>query len=400
MTPDELGTVFTQAKINKLEISNRLVRSATYECRATKRGFITDDLIKVYEGLAQGGIGLTITGMSYVRKDGNQLPKMIGNYSDEHIEGLTRLAGAYHDQANEIDNNSKIFLQIGHCGIQASTNGYSGELVSSSAMKNKIFKKVSRELSIEEIHNIAECFGEAVRRAKIAGFDGVQFHGAHGYLITQFYSPFMNKRIDEYGGSTENRAKFVLNLLEESRKRVGNNFPITLKINGSDRIQGGLMVDEASSLAAIFAKAGFDALEISSYIWDTLMYDKPKSIPPEAQIKLRTRGIEAYNLELAKRIEQGLIENKKIPIILVGGLYRFKTIKSILNETNIKFCSLSRPLIRQPNLPTIWREGPPFPDAECVHCNLCTQDFMLHGINCKGVQCISKIHVQKKKKKI
>ena len=398
MVSDTFGIVFTPAKIGSLEIPNRLVRSATYECRATTEGFVTEDLIKVYAALARGGIGLTITGMSYIREDGWQLPKMLGNYCDEHIDGLTRLAGTYHDNTNEIGNKSKIFLQLGHAGRQVFLTGYQGELISSSPLKDHAFKKISKELTGDEIQQIAECFGKAAKRAKMAGFDGVQFHGAHGYLITQFYSPFMNKRTDKYGGSTEGRAKFVLKLLEECRKTVGKDFPISIKMNGSDHVPGGLEITEASNLAIIFTNAGFDALEISSYIWDSLLYEKQKSSPPEAQTKLRTRGIEAYNLEFAKKIKKIVIENTKkdLPIILVGGLYRFETIKSILNETHIDFCSLSRPLIRQPDLPLIWKHGPPFPEAECIHCNLCTNDFMVHGTNCQGVRCIKRERSLKK----
>ena len=385
-----MGRVFSPAKIGNLEIPNRLVRSATYECRATEEGFVTADILKVYEELARGGVGLTITGMTYVREDGCQLPKMIGNYSDDHIEGLSQIAGRYHDIVNENGSYSKIFLQIGHSGRQISFGGYAGETISSSALEEKIHKRTPRALTIEEIAEIAVCFGEAARRVKIAGFDGVQFHGAHGYLITQFYSPFMNKRTDAYGGSPENRIKFVLQLLKESRKRVGNHFPICLKMNGSDRIEGGLEVDEAAYLATILAEAGFDALEISSYIWEAGMLEKVVSLPPESQRKIRERNLEAFNLDLAKRIKDALIENKNIPIILVGGLFRYETIRAILETTIIEFCALSRPLICQPELPTLWRNGPPFPEAECVHCNLCTKDFLAHGLNCKGVRCINR----------
>ncbi len=387
---DDFGLVFTPARIAKLEIPNRLVRSATYESRATEEGFVTDDLIQFYETLAQGGIGLTITGMSYVRADGNQLTKMIGSYSDKYLDGLTRLAGAYHDKANELANNSKILLQIGHCGSQAAMSGYQGELISSSMRKDLVLKRAVKSATPEDIYNLAESFGEAAKRAKTAGFDGIQFHGAHGYLITQFYSPFMNKRTDEYGGSPENRAKFVLELIGQCRKRVGNDYPITMKMNGADYVPGGLEVEEAAYLAAIFAEAGLDALEISSYIWDSLMHIKYKAMPPEAQTKLRQRGLEAYNIELAAKIKNAVTEKTQvtIPIILIGGLYRFETIKKILHEENIDFCALSRPLIRQPDLPAIWRNGPPYPEADCIHCNLCTHDFMVHGANCKGVRCI------------
>jgi 2,4-dienoyl-CoA reductase-like NADH-dependent reductase (Old Yellow Enzyme family) len=399
MTKNDHGLVFTAAKISDVEIPNRLVRSATYECRATEEGFVTDDLVKVYEALARGGAGLTITGMSYVREDGCQLPKMIGNYSDDHIEGLSQIAGRFHDIVKENGNRSKIFLQTGHAGRQISFGGYNAETISSSSIEEKIHKRTPKALSIEEIAEIANCFGEASKRAKIAGFDGVQFHGAHGYLITQFYSPFMNKRTDAYGSTPENRIRFVIDLLKESRKRVGNQFPICLKMNGSDRINGGLDVSEASYFATILAEAGFDALEISSYIWEAGMQEKLISLPPESQRKIRERNLEAFNLDIAVKIKNAVSKKKNIPVILVGGLYRFETIRTILETTPIEFCALSRPLICQPDLPNLWRSSLEFPEAACIHCNLCTKDFLDHGVHCKGVRCIYQERMKAKQQK-
>ena len=399
MAKNEHGLVFTAAKIGDVEIPNRLVRSATYECRATEDGFITDDLIKVYEALARGGVGLTITGMSYIREDGCQLPKMLGSYSDDHIEGLSQIAGRYHDIITENGTHSKIFLQVGHAGRQISFGGYTGEAISSSPIEEKIHKRTPRALTVEEIAEIATCFGEASRRAKIAGFDGVQFHGAHGYLITQFYSPFMNKRTDNYGSTPENRMKFVIELLKGSRKRVGNHFPICLKMNGSDRIKGGLDVSEAAYLATLLAGEGFDALEISSYIWEAGLQEKLVSLPPESPRKIRERNLEAFNLDLAIEIKGALSKKKNIPVILVGGLYRFETIRTILETTPIEFCALSRPLISRPDLPNLWRNGTEFPEADCIHCNLCTKDFLDHGVHCKGVRCINKERMKVKPQK-
>lgn len=393
--------VFTPHKIGNLEIPNRLVRSATYLSRATEDGFVTDDLIQVYEELAEGGPGLCITGVSIVRKDGRQLAKMLGNYSDEYLDGLNRLADAYHDKVKELGNNSKIFLQIGHCGSQSTHWGYHGELVSSSPVENTILKKTPKKLSIKEIEKVVDCFADATERAKKAGFDGVQYHGAHGYLITQFYSPYFNKRTGKYGGSTENRARFAIEILEKSRKKVGNNFPVNLKMNGSDRIEGGLDIKEALELAKIFAKKGYDSLEISSYIHEAGRTEEIISLPPETQKDLRKRNKEAYNLELAKYIKTELKNQQKtdIPVILVGGLYKFETIQRIIEKTPIDFCSMCRPFLRQPNLPMIWKEGPPYPEATCTHCNLCTNEFLIKGSKSKGVRCILEEKLEKKRRR-
>ncbi len=402
MVNNDLGIVFTPYKIGNVEISNRLVRSATFEYMATEDGFVTNDLIELYEELARGGIGLTITGVSYVREDSRWLAKMVGNYSDELIEGLSKIAGAYHDVANEMGNDSKIFLQIGACGVQNTHWGQTqAELVSSSPIENEIIHKTAKALKTDEILEFAEAFGDATNRAKKAGFNGVQYHGAHGYLITQFYSPYMNKRIDNYGGSTENRARFLLDILEASRKKVGNNFPICLKMNGLDRIEGGLTTEEAAKLAIIFSKAGIDAIEISSYIWEAGRLESVISLPPESQKNIRQRGLEAFNLEIAKEIKNGLNEDPSIdiPIILVGGLYRFDKIRKIIETTDIEFCAMSRPLIRQPNLPSVWQNGPPFSEAECVHCNLCVNEFLVKGPKAKGLRCIKKEKEERRRKR-
>ncbi len=401
MVDNDLGLVFTPIKIGNIEIPNRLVRSATYHGMATEDGHVTDKLLDVYSKLAKGGIGLAITGVSIVREDGKQLANMLGNYSDEYIEDLSKIAGIYHDTGKEVGNDSKIFLQLGHCGVQVTHWGWTGDLISSSPVESEIVQKTAIPLSAEKISEMAEIFGEATSRAKKAGFDGVQYHGAHGYLITQFYSPYMNERNDNYGGSTENRARFVLDILEASRKKVGKDFPISMKMNGSDRIEGGLDVGEAAQLASIFAKSGFDMLEISSYIWDAGRLEKPVSLPAESQRDIRQRGREAFNLIFAKGIKEFLEKDPStdIPITLVGGLYRFETIRDIIDNEGIDLCAMSRPLIRQPDLPSIWKKGSPFPEAECIHCNLCTNDFIVKGPRSKGVRCIKKEKEDRKRKK-
>ncbi|MBD3196292.1 MAG: hypothetical protein GF317_14635 [Candidatus Lokiarchaeota archaeon] len=393
--------IFSPGKMGDVEIPNRLIRSATYLGRADENGRTTDDLIEVYEKLALGGIGLCITGVTIIREDGAQLAKMLSNYSDDYIESLSNIAGAYHDKVNEMGNNSKIFLQIGHCGSQSTHWGYQGELISASNVENTILHKTPRSLSIEEIQEITDLFALATHRAKKAGFDGVQYHGAHGYLITQFYSPFFNKRDDIYGGSVKNRAKFAVEILEKSRKKVGDTFPITLKMNGSDKIESGLKLPEAINLARIFAEKGYDALEISSYIHEAGRTEEIISLPPETQKNLRKRNKEAYNLDYASSIKSELMKNDKtnIPVIVVGGLFRFDTIERILNETSIDFCAMCRPLLRQPNLPNIWKNGPPYPEAECIHCNLCTNEFLIKGPRSKGVRCVMKEKQEKKKRR-
>ena len=384
-----------------MDIPNRLVRSATYESRATINGHVTDELLRFYAELARGGVGLTITGVTNVREDGRQLALMVGNYSEEYLDGLSRIAGTYHDVVKEEGNNSKIFLQVGHSGSHITQWGWPGEVVSSCDLVYELTHKNPNRLSIDEIAEIVEMYGEAANRGKKAGFDGVQFHGAHGYLITQFYSPYLNRRNDEYAGTTENRARFVLEIIKASRARVGKDFPLCLKMNGSDRLEGGVDAEEAAKLGLLFAKAGIDSLEISSYIHKAGTLEKPASLPPESQRDIRQRNREAFNLPEAKRIKEELMKNSNIdiPLILVGGLYRFETISDIIQKDGIEFCSMARPLIREPGLPKEWSKGPPYKEADCIHCNNCLRDALVRGPKCKGIRCIVKEKEEKKKKR-
>ena len=392
--------VFTPKKINELEIPNRLVRSATTELMADVDGYVTDSIIKYYKELAAGGIGLTISAVANIREDGKQIGKMLAIYTDDYLEGLTNLAGNYHDTAQDLGNQSRIFLQIGHCGAQLGTGGWEGKIIGPSEINSKISHKTSKALSIDEIKEVINQYALAIKRAKDAGFDGIQLHGSHGYLINQFYSPYFNKRIDEYGGSTQNRAKFAIEIIKEARKRVGNSFPITMKMNGSDMIEGGLTVDEAARLAVLFAKNGYDALEISSYIMEVALLENPVSLPPEAQINLKKRKLEAYNLKRAKTIKEDLSKeiSADYPLMLVGGLYRFETIADIIKNHNIDFCAMCRPIICQPNLPNIWRKGPPYSEAECIFCNQCSKE-LIKGRRSKGIRCIYKEKLDKSKRR-
>jgi len=358
-------------------------------------------LLRFYTELAKGGVGLTITGVANIREDGRQLALMVGNYSEEYLDGLSRIAGTYHDVVKEEGNNSKIFLQVGHSGSHLTQWGWPGEVISSCDLIYELTHKYPNPLSVDEIAEIIRLYGEAANRGKKAGFDGVQFHGAHGYLITQFYSPYLNRRNDGYSGSTENRARFMLEIIKTSREKVGKNFPLCLKMNGSDRLEGGIDAEEAAKLGLLFAQAGIDALEISSYIHKAGTLEKPASLPPESQRDIRQRNREAFNLLEAKKIKEELMKNSNtdIPLILVGGLYRFDTITDIIKNDGIEFCSMARPLIREPGLPKEWSKGPPYKEADCIHCNNCLRDALVRGPKCKGIRCIVKEKEEKKKKR-
>jgi 2,4-dienoyl-CoA reductase-like NADH-dependent reductase (Old Yellow Enzyme family) len=198
-------TVFSPAQIGTMKVKNRLVRSATMVA-AAHEGRPTEEYIRIHRELAAGGVGVIITGFMIPTRSDARYGRQIFVYEDSHIPGLEQVAQAVHDA----DNDCRLVAQIGH----------SGETVSPSGIKWPfVWKKKGRALSIDEVNAIVDDVADAVWRAKTAGFDGVELHGAHAYLISSFLSPLTNQRIDKYGGSLENRVQIVRAIMDASRKR-------------------------------------------------------------------------------------------------------------------------------------------------------------------------------------
>jgi 2,4-dienoyl-CoA reductase-like NADH-dependent reductase (Old Yellow Enzyme family) len=359
---------FQPGKIGNLTIKNRLVRSATFERMATDDGYVTEDIVELYKNLAGGGVGLIITGHTAVHPRGYSNPKMMRITGDDYIKGLRAVTSAVHKTADDC----RIFLQLSHAGRQQVLPEFGDWAVAPSPVFDVLFQRTPRELKSEEIEEIAECFGEGVRRAKEAGFDGVQLHAAHGWLLSSFLSPRTNKRDDIWGGTTEKRAKLLLEILNRARQKVGLSFPLIVKMNTEDYLQGGMDLAEATRVAAILSKAGFAALETSGGMWETMIQKEKdlgwKPLPiPEARVGIKKKDQEAYFRTNAKEIKKVV----QIPLILVGGIRSLSTVESILTEDGIDFCAMARPLIREPDLPSKWFQGKGRKKASCVSCNKC-----------------------------
>ena len=197
-----MGTMFEPSMINGMQLTNRFVRSATWEGMAAEDGKVTPKLIELITDLAKGGVGLIISSHAYVRQDGQAGPGQLGVYSDAPITGLLDMTGAVHD------NGGKLVLQLAHAGFFANAK-LTGQTPLAASQVAGIAKSPRREMSISDIQKIFKAFAQAAIRAKSAGFDGVQIHSAHGYLLSQFLSPMFNHRRDEYGGDIQNRAEHL-----------------------------------------------------------------------------------------------------------------------------------------------------------------------------------------------
>ncbi len=367
---------FKPKKIGSLVIKNRLVRSATFECMASEDGSATDELVQFYKKLAEGGVGLIITGLTYVHPSGRGYQDQTGIDKDSLIPGLRRIAKTVHEHGD----GCKVAVQLVHSGFQS----FLEDTIAPSAVLEPMMNNMPRAMTIVEIEEIIEAFANAAWRAKEAGFDAVQLHAAHGYLLSEFLSPYTNKRTDEYGGSTVNRVKIIEDIYRKIVELVGTDFPILIKVNVDDFIEGGIDLNESKKIAERFSQLGFSAIETSSCMWAVVLRSKEElgwtpTFVPESRIGINSRDKEAYHLLYAREIKK-VIGN--VPLILVGGIRSLDVIEEILAEENADFIGLSRPLIREPDLPNRWFKGIGGLTADCISCNGCVGVVAQESVRC------------------
>ena len=371
-----MSQLFEETTIKSMSLPNRFVRSATWEGMAADDGSCTSKLIETMLELARGGMGMIITGHAFVSPEGQAGPWQMGVHDDKLLDGLTQMANGVHEF------KSKIVMQLAHAGAHAATQ-LTGQEALGPSVKQSEEGPLCREISQEEIAKVIEAFTEGAERAKRAGFDGVQIHAAHGYLLSQFLSPFYNKRTDEYGGSVENRARIVMDILKAIRQVVGESYPVLVKMNSDDFVEGGFSSQEMIETASLLDNAGIDAIEMSG---GNLAYSGKLS--PVRAGKFDSPEKEVFYREAAKQYKQKM----NVPLILVGGIRSLETAESLIEEGIADYISLSRPLIREPHLVNRWQSGDTAP-ATCLSDNLCFKPAMAG----KGVYCLTEERIQSKK---
>ncbi|MGD0236792.1 MAG: NADH:flavin oxidoreductase, partial [Syntrophorhabdales bacterium] len=357
--------LFETTTINAMTLENRFVRSATWEGLATDDGFVMDRLIDLSVKLAKGGVGLIITGHAYVSKEGQASPWQLGVHKDTLIKGLAAMVDAVHGAG------SKVVLQVAHAGCRANFGLTGLEPFGPSAMGDET-GPLCRAMTEDEILKVGEAFARAAVRAKKAGFDGIQIHAAHGYLLSQFLSPFHNRRKDAYGGGIENRARIILEVLCRVRDAVGPDYSILIKMNSEDFVDGGLSVDDMLAAALMLEKAGIDAIELSG--GSAL---SPKYISSRVG-RIEREEDEVYYREAARRYK----EKVHAPLMLVGGIRSYGVAQKLVEDGIADYIALSRPLIREPGLINRWRSGDTG-KATCVSDNGCfTPARAGRGLSC------------------
>lgn len=359
-----MSKLFEATEIKGMKLANRFVRSATWEGMAGEDGSVTPALVDLYARLAAGQVGLIISSHAYIGPEGQAGPGQLGVYSDELINGLRELTQVIHQ------NGGRVVLQMAHAGFFANPK-LTGQPPIAASQVEGFSKSPRKEMTVEDIQTLVEAFGQAASRAKEAGFDGVQIHAAHGYLLSQFLSPLFNKRSDEYGGSVENRARALREIVRKVRLVAGDSYPILIKMNNQDYLEGGLSLEDSLQIGAWLQEEGIDALELSGGTFQS------GALNP-SRVGITHEEKEAYFLESAKAFRQKL----NIPLILVGGLRSFRVAERIVEQGYVDYISLSRPFIREPDLIKRWKSGDHH-KAFCLSDNLCFGPAMAgEGIYC------------------
>ena len=356
--------LFETSKLNAMELRNRLVRSATWTGLADESGRCSRQLVRYYERLARGGVGLIVTGHSYVAKDGQAAPRQLGIDSDEAIPALRELTDAVHG------HGGRIVMQLSHAGTYADPS-CSGREVLAVSVGARHGHRAPRELTPDSIERVVQAFVAAALRAEAAGFDGVQLHAAHGYLLNQFLSPAYNLRGDEYGGALENRAKPLVSIVRRIRGLACKRYPVLVKLNSQDFLEGGLTEEESLEVALMLQREGVDAIEVSGGTRESGGLRSTRT-------GIVAEGDEAYFERGARRFKERL----RIPIALVGGIRRYETAARLLSTGAADYVAMSRPFIAEPGFVARWRSG----DTERVAC-VSDNECLAQALNGGGIRC-------------
>ncbi len=358
-------SLFKPGHIGTLKVKNRLVMPPMVRDYADSKGFVTDRYLAHIESIAKGGVGTMILEASFIRPDGKGFAHQLGIHTDEAIPGLRLLVRAAHKYG------AAMGPQLYHAGRQTSQKTTGVQPLAPSPVADPTVNEVPRELKANEIKEIIKAYGAAAVRAKKAGCDFVEIHGAHGYLITQFLSPFSNKRNDEYGGTPEKRMKFALEVYESVRNAVGKDYPVLMRLSGEEMVPGGLTLKDTVKIAKDLEKAGVNGLHIS--VGNYASYAAGRMIPPMAV------G-DGPLVHLAAGVKKAV----KIPVIAVAKIRSPRFAENIIKSNKADFVAIGRTLLADPEWPNKVYDGRLDEIMPCVACNqgCITRLFAQQDVRC------------------
>lgn len=358
-------TLFSPAKIGTMELKNRIVMPPMVRNYATNKGEVTPRYISHIESIARGGTSLLILEASYISPEGRGFVNELGIYDDSLTPGLKKLVAVAHQ------HGAKIGPQLYHAGRQTHHNITGTQPVSCSPIPCPTMQDPPKKLSLEEILDLENKYASAAHRALEAGCDFVEVHGAHGYLITQFLSPFSNKRQDKYGGSFENRFRFLHNIILKIKAVVGNNFPIIVRLSSDEMVPTGLTIKDTIKIAKELEKLDVHGLHLSAGNYAT--YNLGYMIPPMATA-------EAPLIKYAGAVKKAV----NLPIITVAKIHTPELAEKILRQKKADFIAIGRGLLADPEWPNKSKSGNIADINQCISCN---QGCITRLFDQQDVQC-------------
>lgn len=378
--------LFKETAISGISVKNRIIRSATHDGLADENGAPSEKLIAKYENLAKNETGCIITGYAAVSPNGvSPYPRMMKIFDDGVIEKYRELTDAVHR------HGTPVILQIAHCGRQTSSKAIGLQKVAPSNVLHTFYPDKAKELTDAEIHGIINDFVSAAVRAEKAGFDGVQLHGGHGYLLHDFLSPYGNRRKDSWGGNLENRCRIVELIIKGIKEKT--ELPVWIKLSAEDNRKGGMNIQTSVEICRRLEKAGCDAIEVScGTVQDGMNTMRSKLMPMDAVFKYREpcasfpkwlnkialpaanlinplikqpEPLENFNIDNAAIIKKSV----SIPVIAVGGIHKLSDMEAFLRDEKADFISMCRPFICEPDLVKKLKNGQA--QTKCIMCNYC-----------------------------
>lgn len=381
--------VFTSAAIGSLKLRNRVIRSAAFEGMCP--GGVPSPALREYHAeVARGGVSMTTVAYASVSSDGLTYPHQICMDREGVVGELRKLTDAVHAEG------AAASIQLGHAGYFSARPVTGVRPMGASRVFNSYTLTFPRKMTDHDIRTVVEHFGRACAQAKKAGFDAVEIQAGHGYLLSQFLSPFTNRRKDPWGGSLENRSRFVVDVMRQIRKALGDDFPVLVKMNLRDGFKGGLELEEACEIARTLEAEGANALILSGgFVSKTPMYimrgDTPfkefyqgqKSLTKKVGLLLVGRIMvksfpftESYFLPESRKIREAV----SMPLVLVGGLRNLDAMESAIRE-GFEFLAMARPLIMEPDLIRRMERGEAV-ESKCEPCNKCVAAMDKEAMRC------------------
>ncbi|BBB90222.1 MAG TPA: FAD-dependent oxidoreductase [Methylomusa anaerophila] len=359
--------LFETVKIGSMVLKNRFIQPPMVVNYCSSDGHVTDRYIAYIRARAKGGVGMIVTEATYVHSSGKGFINELGIYKDELIPGLKKLTAAVHEEGG------KIAVQLYHGGRQTSSATTGMPIMAPSPIPCPFVGEMPKEMTEEDIREIVEAYGEGARRAKDAGFDAVEIHGAHGYLINQFLSPYSNKRSDEYGGSLINRARFPLAVVQKVREIVGPDFPVQYRMSAEEYVEGGLTVEDTKAFSIMLVDNSVNAIHVSGGVYESAAYILPPAAIPQ--------GVYVNN---AAAIREAI--GAKVPVIVAARLKNPDMMVEIVEAGKADMISIGRTLLADPEFPNKLKTGKLEDIRKCTGCNQGCVDRLLaaQDIGCLG----------------